>query len=176
MKTQTVRATADRAIRGVLQAAIVGAALVVMSATAHADLSKKVISTFRGQILVSAEPLDSAGDDKATIAAFKKARLPAVTGEKNAEDVTVWSFYYTAFLKKTGATDLKFEFYTDDKDNRYAADKRLAGVDPTTSVLTGSIEISDDDGLAVGKAYKLRLTATIKGKETVVADTPIVMK
>jgi hypothetical protein len=99
-----------------------------------------------------------------------------VKGEPNGEDVVAWRFNYTAFLKKTGATDLTFEFFTDDKDARYAANQRLTGVDPTTPVLTGSIEITEDDGLARGKSYKLKLSGTVKGKETILAETPIIVK
>ena len=150
--------------------------LAALGATAHADLSKKVIAEFKGQLIVSAEAVGAAGDDKATIAAIKKARLKEVKGEPNGEDVVAWKFSYTAFLKKAGATEATFEFYTDDKDHRYAANRSIAGIDATTPVLTGSIEITEDDGLAKGKAYKLRLSAKIKGKDIVLAETPVVMK
>jgi len=150
--------------------------LAALVATAHADLSKKVIAEFKGQIVVSADALEPSGDDKATISAIKKARLKEVKGEPNSDDVVAWKFAYTAFLKKTGATELTFEFYTDDKDARYAANQRLTGVDPTTGILTGTIEITEDDGLARGKAYRLKLSAKVKGKDIVVAETPIQMK
>jgi hypothetical protein len=159
----------------ILSAAAILLTLLVAT-VAYADLSKKVIAEFKGQIIVSDEPVESGGDDKATIAAIKKARLKEVKGEPNGEDVVSWRFNYTAFLKKTGATDLTFEFYTDDKDARYAANQRLTGVDPTTPALTGSIEITEDDGLARGKAYRLKLSGTVKGKETVLAETPILLK
>jgi hypothetical protein len=50
--------------------------LVMLAASAaYADLSKKVIAEFKGQIVVSDEPVEPGSDDKSTIAAFKKARL-----------------------------------------------------------------------------------------------------
>jgi hypothetical protein len=160
----------------ILSASAIALVLAAVGATASADLSKKVIAEFKGQIVVSSEGLEAAGDDKAAIAAIKKARLKEVKGEPNGDDVVAWKFNYTAFLKKTGATELTFEFYTDDKDARYAANQRLAGVDPTTPVLTGAIEITEDDGLARGKSYKLKLSGKIKGKDVVLAETPIQMK
>ena len=160
----------------IVSAGAIVLALAALGATAHADLSKKVIAEFKGQIVVSQDAIEQSGDDKATIAAIKKARLKEVKGEPNGEDVVAWKFSYTAFLKKAGATELTFEFYTDDKDARYAANQRLAGVDPTTPVLTGSIEITEDDGLAKGKAYRLKLSAKVKGKDVVLAETPLLMK
>ena len=158
---------------------ILGASTLVLalalSATAHADLSKKVIAEFKGQLIVSAEPVGAAGDDKATIAAFKKARLKQVES-KDKDDVAAWKFSYTAFLKKTGATEATFEFFTDDKDHRYAANQSIAGIDPKGDAISGEIEITEDDGLARGKSYVLKLSAKIKGKDTVLAETPITMK
>jgi hypothetical protein len=67
---------------------------------------------------------------------------------------------------------LKLEFYTDDKDKRYVADKQLDGVDPKSAVLTGDISINEDEGLAKGKSYVVKLTA---GK-AIVATTTLKMK
>ena len=53
---------------------------------AHADLSRKVIAAFKGKILVTQAPLESVGDDKATIAHFKKVNLATLKGEQNGND------------------------------------------------------------------------------------------
>ena len=145
------------------------------AAPAHADLSKKVIAAFKGKILVSDGPLEPAGDDKATIAAFKKKSLTEVAGSPNGDEVQQWTFVYTAFLKSSGATSLKLEFYDGTK---YVADQALSGVDPKLTVLNGDVSLSEDDGLTKGKRYTLKLTGTVKGKEVVFATSsgPILMK
>jgi hypothetical protein len=151
-------------------------ALLGAPAIAHAELSKKVITTFKGQILVTEGELPSGTDDKETVAAIKKAQLTSVEGEKNADDVTVWRFSYTAFLNKTGPTSLKMVFYSDDKEKRYAADQRLDGVDPKSPVLVGDVSITEDDGLNKGRSYVIKLVATTGGKDTTLAQTTLKMK
>lgn len=146
--------------------------LGVSAGPAQADLSKKVIAAFKGKVLVTDGPLESVGDDKATIAHFKKKNLASVAGHQNGNDVQEWTFNYTAFLSKTGLTTLKLEFHD---GNKYAADQTLTGVDPKGSVIEGDITISEDDGLNKGKKYTLKLVGTMKGKEVVVATTQIVM-
>jgi hypothetical protein len=78
--------------RALASSAVVLLALAVTALPAQADLSRKVIATFKGQILVTAEAIDGAGSDKDTIDAFKKARLKEVKGEPNADEVHSWSF------------------------------------------------------------------------------------
>jgi hypothetical protein len=151
-------------------------ALLGAPAVAHADLSKKVIAAFKGQIVVSEGDTPSGADDKETIAAIKKSQVTSVEGEKNAEDVTVWHFHYTAFLNKMGPTSLKMVFYTDDKEKRYAADQRLDGVDPKSPVLSGDVAITEDDGLNKGKSYVIKLVATSGSKETTLAQTTLKVK
>lgn len=135
---------------------------------AHADVSKKVIATFKGKILVSASPLEAGGDDKATIADWKKKAVTSVKGQVNGNDVQEWTFNYTAFLGKLGATSLTLEFYDGDK---YAANRMLTGIDPKDPVLEGDITIDEDEGLTKGKRYTLKLVGKVKGKEVTVAAT-----
>ena len=149
-------------------------ALGVSFATeARADMTKKVIKAFKGQILVTEDPLPGGGTDKETIAAFKAAKRKSVKGEPNSEEVTTWTFHYTAFLKKTGFSSLTMEFHS---DGRYVADRGLEGVDPKDPVLEGDISITEDDGPAKGKKYTLKLVGTKGGKEVVVATTTLVME
>ena len=155
---------------------LVTVALLAAPTAAFADMSKKVITTFKGQIIVTDGEAPTSGDDKETIAAIKKAQLTSVTGEKNAEDVTVWHFHYTAFLSKAGPTSLKMVFYTDDKEKRYAADQRLDGVDPKSPVFSGDVSITEDDGLNKGRSYIIKMVATVGGKDTTLAQTTLKMK
>jgi hypothetical protein len=157
---------------GWIKVAVIAITLVLGSATAFADMSKKVIATFKGQILVTESPLQMSGTDKATIAEFKKARLKEIKGEKNSEDAHAWHFVYNAFLSKTGSTDLKLEFYDGGK---YVADQRLTDVDPKDPVLQGDISITEDDGLTKGKTYTIKLVAVKGSKETVISTTPLTM-
>jgi hypothetical protein len=151
-------------------------ALLAAPTAASADVSKKLITTFKGQIVVTDGEAPISSDDKETIAALKKAQLTSVTGEKNAEDVTVWRFHYTAFLSKAGPTSLKMVFYSDDKEKRYAADQRLDGVDPKSPVLSGDVSITEDDGLNKGRSYVIKMVATVGGKDTTLAQTTLKMK
>jgi hypothetical protein len=154
-----------------MSAAVLAIALFA-GGSAHADMSKGVISAFRGQLVVSKGDLPEGKNDKDTISKIKGARATELTGE-TSDDVTYWHFHYTAFLAKAGSSTLKLEFYTDDKDKRYVADKQLDGIDPKSSVLSGDISISEDEGLAKGKSYIVKLVA---GGNSTVAQTPLKMK
>ena len=147
-------------------------AIAVSARPASADFSKKVIAAFKGKILVTNAPLEMQGDDKTTIAAFKKASLTEVKGSIGGDDVFTWNFVYTAFLKTSGATALKLEFYD---GSNYSADKSLTGVDPKMTVLEGDIDITEDDNITKGKTYTLKLTGKLKGKEVVFATGSIKM-
>jgi len=154
-------------------AAVVALAVMAGSAaSAQADVSKGVISAFRGQIVVTKDELPAGKNDKDSITKIKGARLTELTGTAQ-EDVTYWQFHYTAFLTKTGASALKLEFYTNDKAKKYVADKQLDGVDPKSAVLTGDISINEDEGLAKGKSYIVKLIA---GSNSAVATTTLTMK
>lgn len=146
-------------------------AVAVMLATTQpvsADMTKPVISAFRGQFVVSKDELPTGKNDKDTIAKIKKEQLKEVTGTAQ-EDNVVWSFHYTAFLNRTGAKNLKLEFM---KAGRLAADKQLDGIDPKSSVLTGDITIDENEGLAKGNTYQVQLLAG----SAVVAKTTLSMK
>ena len=158
--------------RHLLSAAVLLGTLAVAGADAHADLSKKVIKTFKGQLIVSSDPVDTGASDKDTIAAFKAAKLTEVKGEPNGEDVQTWHFHYTAFLKKKAGSNLTFEFYNNGK---YVADQRLEGVDASDPVIEGDISITEDDGPSKGNKYTLKLVGQVKGKDVVVAQTTLVM-
>jgi hypothetical protein len=132
-------------------------------------MSNSVSSAFRGQLIVSAGDLPEGKNDKDTIAKIKTANLKELAGEAHG-DVSAWFFHYTAFLTKTGASNLKLEFM---KDGKLAADKQLTGVDPKSAVLTGDITIDEDEGVAKGKTYTVQL---VTSGDTVVAKTTLTLK
>jgi hypothetical protein len=155
-----------------LSAAVVAAAALGWAGAATADVSRGVITAFKGELVITKGELPEGKTEKDTIAKIKTERLKELAGEAK-NDVMAWHFHYTAFLTKTGATQLKMEFYTNDKDKKFVADNRLDGVDPKTSVLSGDISIDEDEGLSKGKAYIIKL---VTDKDVVVASTPLVMK
>jgi len=155
-----------------LMPAVILVGLVALAPDAHADLSAKVIKAFKGQIIITESAVEAAGSDKDTVAAYKAARKTSIKGTPNAEDVQSWSFHYTAFLKKKGFSSLSIEFYSDGK---FVADRRLAGVDPTLSVIEGDVSITEDDGPARGKKYALKLVGESKGKDVVLATAALTM-
>ncbi|MCX5743663.1 MAG: hypothetical protein NT062_14320 [Proteobacteria bacterium] len=148
------------------QSAVVLAATIAFASAAYADLSRGVISNYRGQLVVSKDELVEAKNDKETIAKINGARLKVVEGKKN-DDVVFWHFHYTAFLAKTGSANLKLEFYDDKK---LSANQSLTGVDPKNAVLSGDIAINEDEGLTKGKTYTIRLE---NDKDQVVAETKV---
>jgi len=145
---------------------------VVIASAAQADVSRNVITAFRGQLVLTDDELPEGKTDKDTIAKIKAARLKELTGTAQ-DDVTAWHFHYAAFLNKTGAKTLKLEFITTDKEKRLAADKHINDVDPKSGVLLGEISINEDEGLAKGKTYTLNL---VNAQNQVVSSTPVTMK
>jgi len=147
--------------------AVALAVVLTAGGLASAEMSKGVIGAFRGQLVISKGDLPDGKNDKETIQKIKGAKVTEVAGEPSG-DVTRWHFHYTAFLNKTGSTALKMEFYKDGK--QYAADKRLDGIDPKSPILTGDISIDEDEGLAKGKSYVIKL---VTANDAVVASTPL---
>lgn len=158
--------------RRFVSAAVVVAAANGWAALASADVSRNVIAAFRGELVITKSDLPEGKSDKDTIAKIKAERVKELVGEAK-DDVVQWHFHYTAFLTKTGATQLKMEFHTNDKDKKFVADTRLDGIDPKTPVLSGDISINEDEGLSKGKSYLVKL---VTDKNVVVASTPLVMK
>lgn len=161
----------NRCIRGSLA---VFALLVLWSPASRADVSEAVQKKFRGQLLVSTDPLpDGAADDAELIRQLKKAHTGIVAHSKG-ESVPVWRFHFMAFMdKKPGVTQVALDFYTDDKKKAFVAQERLAGIDPKLTLLEAQVELSEDDGLAADRSYLVKLTAEVKGKEIVLATTKL---
>ncbi len=147
--------------------------VALASATAQADMSRTVISTFSKQFVVSKDDIPEGKNDKETIAKIKSVALHEISGVTTGDDVTAWHFHYTAFLARTGSTTLQVRFYTDDKEHRFAANTKLDDVNPKSSVLSGEITIDENEGLAKGKAYDVKLETE---KDVVVAETKLLMK
>ena len=158
-------------IRNLMSVAVLTTAIVVggSATVATADMSKAVIGAFRGQLVISKGDLPEGKNDKDTISKIKAAKLTTLEGEAR-DDVTYWHFSYAAFLSKTGASKLKLEFYN---GKQLSADKTLDGIDPKSSLLTGEISINEDEGLAKGKTYTIKL---VTEKDAVVASTQLTMK
>ena len=156
-------------MRHLMSAAVIAVAVVVATTQpVSADMSRPVIAAFKGQLVISKNELPTGKNDKDTIAKIKKEQVKELTGQAG-EDNTTWTFHYTAFLTKPGAKNLKMEFM---KGNQLAADKQLDGIDPKSAVLSGDITIDENEGLAKGNTYQIRLVAG----SAVVAKTTLIMK
>lgn len=153
-----------------ISAAVVVAAALLAGGVASADFSKTVTASLKGQLVVSKGDLPEGKSDKDTVAKIKASKLTEVVGDVQ-EDVSYWRFHYTAFLKSTGSSSLKMEFYKDGK--QYAADKSLEGVDPKSQIMVGDISINEDEGLTKGKTYVIKL---VNPKNQVVAQTSLLFK
>ena len=160
----------SRRVMSMSAAAALAVAVVMATSTpSFADMTKSVISAFKGQLVISKGELPVGKNDKDTIAKIKKEQLKEIQGTAS-DDVTSWYFSYTAFLSKTGAKNLKMEFL---KAGKLAADKQLDGIDPKSGVLTGEISINEDEGLAKGNTYQIQL---VNPSGAVVAKTTLIMK
>ena len=149
------------------------ALVLAASGAASADVSESVQKKFRGQILVSAEPLpETATDEAEQVRALKKAATTVVA--HGPGEPAVWRFHFMAFMtKKPVATQVALDFYTDDKKKDFVAQERLTGIDPALTLLHSQVELSEDDGLTAGRSYVVKLTAEVKGKEVVLATTKL---
>jgi hypothetical protein len=160
-------------IRNLMSIAVLATAIVVgaSASVAEADISKAVITALRGKLIITKGELPEGKNDKDTIAKIKAANLTTLEGEAR-DDVQYWHFSYAAFLSKTGATTLKMEFYKDN-GKQLSADKTLDSIDPKSGLLTGDISINEDEGLAKGKTYTIKL---VTSSNAVVASTTLTMK
>ncbi len=144
---------------------------------AEADLSKAVQKKFRGKILVTTDILPTFEEsDAETIKAYNKLNQ-SVVKSFNQDGLATWSFHFMAFMKKKPkTTQLSLDFYTTDKEKLFVADKRLAGVDPTLTLLSSRVEINEDDGLNKGRTYTVKLTGKVGKREVTFATTKLTMK
>ena len=154
--------------RRMMSTAVLAATLAASAQPVFADVSRSVISAFRGQLVITKDELPDGKNDKDTIAKIKAAQLKSLEGTPKG-DVTGWNFHYTAFLTKPGATKLKVEFLN---GKQLSADQTLDGIDPKSTVLSGDISIDEDEGLAKGKTY----TIEVLNGSSVVAKTTLTMK
>jgi hypothetical protein len=152
----------------VLSATVFAVVLAASARPVFADVTRGVISAFRGQLVITKDDLPDGKNDKDTISKIKAAQLKSLEGAPKG-DVQAWTFHYTAFLTKTGATHLKVEFLN---GKQLSADQQLDGVDPKSTVLTGDINIDEDEGLAKGKTYNIQ----VLNGSSVVAKTTLTMK
>lgn len=143
--------------------------VVALGGVVLAEPSRGVISSFRGQFVVTKDELPQGKNDGDTIRKINAARLKEVDGEKNG-DVQAWHFHYTAFLTHGGATKLELEFLNE--KNQLAANQQFTDIDPKNSVLDGDISIDEDEGLSKGKTYTVELLAG----DSVVSKTTLTMK
>lgn len=151
---------------------------LVSSPAAHAGKANQVSKAFKGKILISDEALPTLdpSDAKGTIKAYKAQSVKTVTGTV-VDGVATFRFHFTAFMKtkpKTGA--LTLEFYTDDKEKLFVADKRLNGADPNLTILASEVRISEDENLNRNRKYVLKLVANVGKKSVILATTKLATK
>ncbi len=153
-------------------------ALVFVATSAHAGKGGKIDKAFRGQIIISddALPPPDGADEKGTIKTYKALRKSVIESDV-VDGVASWNFHFTAFAKsKPKTSNLTLEFYTDDKEKLFVADKRLNGADPNLKILASSVRISEDENLNRGRKYILKLVAKQGKKDVTIATTKLSTK
>ena len=170
--------TAARRIILPLAAALVFAFSWSSQTSSIAGKQSKLAKVFRGAILISddALPPPDGEDDAGTIKTYKSLRKSVIEGSV-VDGVATWNFHFTAFVtSKPKTSSLTLEFYTDDKEKLFVADKRLEGADPNLSILASSVRISEDENLNRGRKYVLKLVARQGKKSVTLATTKLATK
>ena len=165
-------------LRAILAGSVLTFAFTYFAPTAHAGKATKIDKAFRGQIIISddALPAPDGADEQATIKSYKSLRKTVIVSAKT-DGVASWSFHFTAFTKtKPKTSNLTLEFYTDDKEKLFVADKRLNGADPNLSILASTVQISEDENVNRGRKYILKLVAKQGKKDVTLATTKISTK
>jgi hypothetical protein len=169
---------ATKQVRSLVTGIAAAVALVVWSAGAHADLSKGVQKAMKGSLVVTESAFAiPEGPDPAVIKALKKASAKSIKGSDGGEAGTVWSFNFIAFMKKAPGRDaISLDFYTDDKEKLYVANKRMTGIDPKLALLESQVDITEDDGVKKGGRYLVKLSVSNGNRDTVLAETKLTLK
>lgn len=138
----------------------------------------QISKAFKGKILLSEDalPTPDPEDAKGTIRTYRSQALKTITSEV-VDGVATWNFHFTAFFKtKPKTSNLRLEFYTDDKEKLFVADKRLTGADPNLLILASSVRISEDENLNRNRKYVVKLIAAKGKKSVLLATTKIATK
>ncbi len=152
--------------------------LFLFAPQARADKPDPIAKAFKGQLIISEDelPAPDPSDAKGTIKTYKQLALKTITGSV-ADGVATFDFHFTAFMKaKPKTSSLTLEFYTDDKEKLFVADKRLNGADPNVSILASTVKISEDENLNRNRKYTVNLVATQGKKSVILATTKIATK
>ncbi|MCP4448615.1 MAG: hypothetical protein GY811_25250 [Myxococcales bacterium] len=145
---------------------------------ANAGRKTKLDKAFKGTILISSDalPTPDAEDPAGTIKTYKSLHKTVIEGDV-VDGVATWNFHFTAFVKsKPKTSSLTLEFYTDDKEKLFVADKRLEGAAPNLSILTSTVSISEDENLNRNRKYVLKLVARRGKKSVTLATTKLATK
>jgi hypothetical protein len=153
------------------------AAFALLSTPAHAkkDLVSKA---FKGKLIISEDalPAPDLENAKATIKEYRAQSLKTITGNV-VDGVATWNFHFTAFFKtKPKSGNLALEFYTNDKEKLFVADKRLNGADTSLKILASTVRISEDENLNRNRKYIVKLVNNVGKKTIVLAETKIATK
>jgi len=171
--------TTRNALATTLIFCLAGALVALTSApAAHAGKADRISKTFKGQILISEDalPAPDAADAAGTIKAYKAQTIKTITSTVN-NGVATWQFHFTAFVKtKPKTSNLTLEFYTDDKEKLFVADKRLSGADTNLKILASMVRISEDENLNRNRKYVLKLVANTGKRSVTLATTKLATK
>ncbi len=144
----------------------------------QADVPEAVQKSFDGRILITDQPLPKrGGSESRIISSFERAHIAELSGTESDEGIAAWEFYFTAFLKRAPKNSaLSLDFYTDDADRLFVAQKRFLGVDPVLRIVASHVNIDENDGLLRGRSYLVKLTTTRKGRDITLAQTKLTTK
>jgi|GEM_PF-3160496 len=159
----------------------IGLSALLVSWAAADGLTRRVQHKFRGRLIVTTSALSVTGRTQSeAVKAIKAAHQKAIAPARKDGGVAYYSFYWTAFMRrKPRATSLSLEFYKKEGgkvSSGMSANKGLTGISPNVTILRGQTQISEDDGVTAGKTYKVKLVATIGGRDHTLASTFLTFK
>jgi hypothetical protein len=163
--------------RGSSLALIALIAGVALATPARADVSESLQKKLKGQLFLSDQAFDVAGDDDAAVVKSLKKQNKASLSHTEVSGTASWHIAFLACMsRKPGVSEVSLDFYTTGKKGEYVANKRLTGISPTLTLLSSEVDLSEDDGLNAGRTYVVKLTAQVKGKDVVLAQTKLSTK
>jgi hypothetical protein len=150
------------------------AASFVWAAVSGGAVAAAKQPSFKGQILVSDQPVPSLDDEDKMNDVLKKWQKPVIEKSKDAES---WSFHMMSFPdKKPGTTTLTLLFYDVSGGKKSYLTSKDISCDAAATILASEVEVSEEDGIKPGMKVELALARIVGDRQTDLARTKLTFK
>jgi hypothetical protein len=153
---------------------IVASVGIVAAMAAGTVAAAKAGGGFKGQILVSDQPVPELDDETKMNDVLKKWSRPVIEKAKDAES---WSFHMMSFPdKKPGTNTLTLLFYDVSSGKKSYLTSKDISCDAAATILASEVEVSVEDGVKPGMKVELALARIVGDKQTDLARTKLTFK